>query len=103
MSGQVTVLPPADLVLEFDGQYAQIPLRMQEALRRYVVQGILPGNFLQAVITNNLRGAVGYADEENLPLLKVYVQWFYNVAPSSCSGSIEIMRNWSAERQRERA
>lgn len=87
--------------IEFEGQYAAIPARMQEALRRYVVQGIKPGNFLTAVITNNLRNAVGYADEENLPLLKLYVQWFYNVAPGGCHGTAANMQEWMAARQQD--
>lgn len=87
--------------LNFDGQYASIPARMQEALRRYVVQGIKPGDFLTAVITNNLRDAVGYADDENLPLLKLYVQWFHNVAPSGCHDTAANMWAWLALRHQE--
>ena len=89
--------------IEFTGQYADIPAHMQEAIRRYVLQGLRPGDFLTAVITNNLREAVGRADAENLPLLKTYVQWFYNVAPGSCSGSPEIMREWMAEQSKNNA
>ncbi len=94
MSG--TVISPLSFEFEckFEGQYAQIPAHMQEAIRRYVVQGIQPGDFLTAVITNDLRNAVNRADETNLPLLKVYVQWFYNEAPSACWGSHEMMHEW---------
>lgn len=89
--------------LDFTGQYADIPPHMQEALRRYVVQGIPPGHFLTAVIRNDLRNAVGYADAVNLPLLKIYVQWFYNIAPSGCFGSPEIMKEWMLSRQKTEA
>jgi hypothetical protein len=78
----------------FTGDYAQIPERMQEAIRLYVLHGKRPGDFLTGVITNDLRRAVGYADAENLPLLKLYVQWFYNVAPAICSGSPAHMAQW---------
>lgn len=88
------------LEIEFTGQYADIPAHMQEAIRRYVLFGLKPGDFLTAVITNNLRNAVGYADATNLPLLKTYVQWFYNVAPGSCSGSPEIMKAWMTEQSK---
>jgi hypothetical protein len=85
----------------FDGEYAQIPEHMQAALRRYVLEGVKPGDFLTAVICNDLRNAVGRADETNLPLLKLYVQWFYNVAPGSCWGSDEKMLKWMDERRAE--
>lgn len=80
---------------EFDGEYyAKIPPHMQEVIRRYVVERIPPGDFLTAVIGNNLREAVNRADAENLPLLKLYVHWFYNVAPGQCAGSPEKMQRW---------
>lgn len=101
MSGQVTATPRFEHAREFDGPYAQIPPHMQEAIRRYVVQGFLPGHFLQGVISNDLRMAVNHADESNLPLIKLYVQWFYNVAPSGCSGNVETMMRWHSDRQRE--
>jgi hypothetical protein len=84
--------------VEFEGDYARIPSHMQDAIRRYVVQGLKPGDFLTGVITNDLRRAVNSADEQNLPLIKLYVQWFYNEAPGVCSGSHEHMRLWMAAR-----
>lgn len=87
---------------DFKGDYAQIPEHMQQALRRYVLQGIKPGHFLTAVICNDLRNAVGHADETNLPLLKLYVQWLYNVAPGPCWGSDERMLKWLDDREDER-
>lgn len=90
-------------MVRFDGEYAQIPEHMQAALRRYVLEGLKPGHFLTAVICNDLRNAVGHADETNLPLLKVYVQWFYNIAPGPCWGSLDRMNEWMAGRLAERA
>jgi len=88
--------------VEFRGDYATIPPHMQEAIRRYVVQGIKPGDFLTGVITNDLRRAVGCADEQNIGLLKLYVQWFYNEAPGSCWGSLENMNEWMNARMQDR-
>lgn len=85
-------------MVDFNDDYAQIPEHMQSALRRYVLQGLKPGDFLTAVICNDLRNAVGRADSDNLPLLKLYVQWFYNVAPGTCWGSRDIMVRWMEER-----
>lgn len=89
--------------LYFTGEYADIPVHMQEAMKRYVLEGVEPGDFLTAVITNNLRNAVNRADAVNLPLLKTYVRWFYNVAPGNCHGSVEEMKTWIASRTTEDA
>lgn len=40
------------------------------------------GNFLQAVLKNNLSEACGYADETNRRVLYTYVQFLYNNLPS---------------------
>lgn len=83
-----------DYDCQFAGEYAQIPAHMQEAIRRYVVQGLQPGDFLTAVITNDLLNAVNRADADNLPLLKLYMRWFYNEAPAPCWGSRQNMTEW---------
>lgn len=74
--------------------YAKIPEHMRDALIRYVTAGIRPGDFLTAVICNNLQRAVFAADEENVHLLREYCLWFYNVAPSTCYGSVAILDAW---------
>jgi hypothetical protein len=78
----------------FTGEYAAIPPHMQDAIKRYVIDKLRPGSFLSSVISNDLRGAVNYADSENLPLLPVYVKWFYNRAPSGCSGNPQQLEDW---------
>lgn len=78
----------------FTGEYAAIPERMQEGIKRYVIDRLLPGDFLRAVIQNDLRHAVWYADDENLPLIPLYVRWFYNRAPSRCHGSPKAFVEW---------
>jgi hypothetical protein len=71
-----------------------IPKRMQGAIIRYYEHGLPPGDFLTAVIENDLAEAVGRADEENVRLLKEYVMWFYNWAPSGSWGSIGNYVRW---------
>lgn len=71
-----------------------IPDRMMDGIRRYIDQGIPPGDFLTAIISNDLKEAVGRADEENLANLPAFVSFFYNMAPSRCWGSPEIMDAW---------
>lgn len=76
----------------FDQFY--IPERMMGGIQRYIERGIEPGGFLCAVIENDLKEAVGRADEENMANLPAFVSYFYNEAPSVCWGSPEKMVAW---------
>lgn len=66
---------------------------MQEALDRYVGREPV-GNFLTAVLENNLQLAVGYADNDNLANLPAFVGYLYNELPADCWGSKEKMAAW---------
>ena len=82
----------------FDEQYFfqefYIPRRMEGGICRYVEYGIKPGDFLTAIIRNDLKEAVGRADEENMRNLPAYVAYFYNEVPSPAWGSKEKMEAW---------
>ena len=67
---------------------------MMAAIQRYVVDRLPPGDFLTAVICNDLKEAVGRADDDNLANLVAFVSYFYNEAPSSCWGSKAKMDAW---------
>ena len=71
---------------DFSGRYSEIPPHMQDAIRRYVCDGREVGNFLRAVICNDLIGAFGNADSVNLPLIGLYVSWFYDRCPADLVG-----------------
>ena len=78
-----------------------IPERMMSAIDLYVKHGIPPGDFLRAVICNDLSEAVGRADDENIELLPAYVAYFWNELPSTCWGSVEKMKAWMAYKRKE--
>lgn len=80
--------------LSFDDGYEEIPEHMREAMLAYVQTGRLTGDFLRAVVSNDLRRAVGHTDAQNLPLIPLYVRWFYNRAPAFCHGSPEAVMAW---------
>ena len=63
-----------------------IPKHTKAALDRYVEHKMLPGGFLMAVLSNDLFGAVGRADSENLAALVDIVQYIYNELPANCWG-----------------
>lgn len=76
-----------------------IPDRMMGGLKRYVEDHIAPGDFLMAVLTNNLSEAVGRADEENMANLPAYVAFLHNQVPANCWGNPLTVHDWLKERK----
>lgn len=77
---------------------SQIPEHMHGAIVRYIVHGINPGDFLTALINNDLKEACACADDINRHHIFDYVKWFYNHAPSVCWGYDNAAAAWSADR-----
>ena len=71
-----------------------VPQDMMDALRRYIDHGIPPGDFLQAVLRNDLADAVGRADDDNMEILPAYVAYLWNECPSDCWGSLDKVKAW---------
>lgn len=76
-----------------------VPLNLHEGIIRYIEESIKPGDFLSAVISNDLFESVGRADRESMSNLEEIVQFFYNYAPSTCWGSKEVMKEWLERRK----
>lgn len=83
-----------DKYSKFDGQYAVIPSITQYALTRYVTEGQDGGDFITAVLENNLQQAFAHADLDNVEAMDAIVKWIYNRAPGSCWGDREKVRAW---------
>lgn len=87
-------------MLNKDGSYEfrgfTISPTMVEDIRTYIDHGVDPGNFLSAVICNNLKEAVGRADDADMAALPAFVAFFYNEAPSACWGSLDKMTKYMA-------
>ena len=80
--------------VEVGGGVISVPGDMQDGLERYVNDGCRPGNFLSAVLSNNLEMAVQHADSTNISRLFDYVYVIYNNAPAGCHGSKERFEAW---------
>ena len=74
--------------------YQLLPERLQGGVQRYIEDGIKPGDFLTAVITNNLKETVYRADDDMIKIIPQIVFWFYNEAPYECWGSEDNMWKW---------
>ncbi len=72
-----------------------LPFHMRDGVRLWIERGIGPGSFLTAVLSNDLFGALGRADEENSRALKSYGVYFYSYAPSGCYGSPLRVAEWA--------
>jgi len=78
--------------MNFPFNYEDLP--QKDAIDAYVKTGRPVGDFLYAVLTNDLQGANSHADEMNLTMIPVYCRYLYNECPSSCFGSPEIYEAW---------
>lgn len=83
-----------DKVARFEWHGVKIPEGCREGLIRYVIHGIHPGQFLTALLTNDLREAFARADHENTAAMAAWVGFLYNHAPGQCWGSPEKMKSW---------
>jgi hypothetical protein len=82
--------------------YGKLPERLQYGARRWIEHGIYPGDFLTAVIENNLTEAFSRADDGNTLHMVDIVKWWYNEAPGLCWGSKERCASWAEARAAER-
>ncbi len=76
--------------------YSLLPEHIQEGVRLYIERGVLPGDFLQAVICNNLKESFAYADNTNCARMYDIVSFFYLHAPSISWGSEKKMKAWES-------
>lgn len=75
------------------------PLRIVVALEGYRDRWLLPGDFLQAVLRNDLKAAIALADDSNVLLLRHIVAWCYTNLPSAAWGSREKIAEWLLGKQ----
>ncbi len=71
-----------------------LPQDLKESIDLYVQQGVPTGSFLQACIENDLKEAIGTADERNIRLLPEIVQYLYWHVPRQCCGEKGVFEKW---------
>jgi hypothetical protein len=74
-----------------------LPEHMKGAMKRYLEDGIEPGGFLYAVLTNDLKMAVAQADHINIRLIPEIVSYCYNCIPAPAWGSVMKVEKWMLE------
>ncbi len=74
-----------------------LPDHMRDAARRYISDGLHPGSFFEAVLSNDLFLAIGKADHINKAMLSSYHNFLCTI-PMAAKGSYEAVTRWCAHR-----
>lgn len=75
-----------------------VPDHLRDGIHRYVVHGIRPGKFLQAVLQNDLFHGVGMAaDPLNIDHMRSITRFVFWCLPGECHGSEEKVAAWIAK------
>lgn len=74
--------------------FTDVDPEIGDSLTRYIVDQVLPGHFLTAVLQNNLKESFARADEENARNMSAIVKLLYNAIPSDAWGSPEKVQEW---------
>lgn len=91
------VVGPIPDYAKMDAPAYFVPCHLREGIKRYIDQHIEPGDFLCAVIENDLRESAGLADYLSTCHLPTIVAWFYQYAPAACWGSHGKLLAWLEE------
>lgn len=74
--------------------WEKVPEHIRDGLKLYIAKGLQPGDFLTAVLCNDLREACARADDINRHRLFDIVSFLYCYAPAACWGSTEKFAAW---------
>lgn len=80
-----------------------VPPHLREGIINHIQTGRGVGNFLDAVLCNDLRNAIFCADRVSLQALPTIVRWLHNYAPSQCHGNENHVRGWIDAREADLA
>jgi len=72
----------------------RMKLSAKNGIDRYVNEHTPTGDFLRAVLANDLREAFARADAENMAALHQIVMYCHNEIPGNCWGSYEAVDAW---------
>jgi hypothetical protein len=90
-------------MLKMKSEYPSIDQDLIDSFNRYLEHGIPFGSFLEAVMCNDLMGAVTRADWHNTARLNQICRFIYNEFPHDSHGSKEAYCEWLEAFSRQRA
>ena len=71
-----------------------MPQHTKYQIDEYVNNYMPPGDFVRAVLSNDLMEAFMRADDINMHCMKDIMKYVYNNIPSVCHGSPERVEEW---------
>lgn len=77
-----------------DIDYSLLPEHLRAGMQRYIEQGILPGHFLRAILSNDLADAFLKADDISTAAMRDIAMFVYRL-PDAAWGSEEKMLAWA--------
>lgn len=80
--------------------FSFVPEHTRSTLINYIENGWSTGGFVNAVLSNDLKGAFGKVDHINSQHVGSIVAWLWNYAPSTCWGSPEKVTAWYSQFQK---
>ena len=91
------VTDQTDLSQQHGVTYDALPFSLHDGARRYVEDGIAPGKFLRAALSNDFVATSLRADHTNLPFLPSIARWLYNDIPEGAWSSAAAVNAWIAK------
>lgn len=87
-------MTPAAITTMIEEGRHLVPDHLWPGLRRYFVERGCPGDFLVALLANDLMEAVGRADEVSFAALPRLCQFLHNFTPGCAHGSEAVIDAW---------
>ncbi len=82
--------------------HRRVPSHIVDGFVLWVTHGLKPGQFVTAVLENNLANSFLRADPTNRRAMLEIVTFVYEDLPLTCWGSKEKMKAWAEACQKER-
>jgi hypothetical protein len=92
-----------EMTSELKGRLDMIPAHCRAEMSNYIEHGRRPGNFLCAVLTNNLFMTHVHADDVNRDRIMDYITFLSSYAPPNCFGSRVKFEAWIEDATERRA
>lgn len=89
-------------IFAIDPGYSAIPTNTLAGLMNYHLEGVPTGDFLRAVLSGDLFGAMGRADARNKQALSAICMYVANQLPAVCWGGPNAVEQWIKHKADER-
>ena len=70
----------------------------KESMANYLINGFMPGGFVESMLAHDLERALYNADTHNRKVFVAIARWIREECPKGSHGSYEAVQNWCADR-----